>query len=213
VEAPEKSLDRLEREVAELRASRMRLVVADAAERRRLERELHDGPQQHLVGLAVNIQLARDLVETDPVAAKTLLGQLGGDVERALDETSRLAQRIYPPLLESGGLAAALRAAAVGVGARVAIEVGPLAGCPPEQAGAAYFSCLEVLERAGEGAQAEIEIRMRDGAVTFEVVTTSLSDGALGELGDRVEALGGRLTVQPGPDGAVRVYGGFEARR
>lgn len=213
MEASQESLGRLEREVAELRASRRRLAVADDAERRRLERELHDGPQQRLFALAVSLQLARELVKTEPAAASQVLDELSGDVQRALDEMASLAQRIYPPLLESGGLADALRAAAVDTGARVVIEAGPLDGCPSEQAGATYFCCLEVLERAGSGAQAEIEVRCVDGALAFEIVVAPLWDGALGLLGDRVAALDGTLVVAQAPGGAVRVSGSFEPRR
>ena len=115
-ESLQESLDRLRLEVEELRASRERLVLAADAERRSIERELHDGPQQHLVALAVNLQLARRLADADPAAAKLLLEEMGRDVRQALDETGKLAHRIYPPLLEAGGLAAALRSAAVAVG-------------------------------------------------------------------------------------------------
>lgn len=211
MEASQELLDRLERELAELRASRARLALADDADRRRLERELHDGPQQRLFALAVKLQLARDLVQTDLDAAMRMLDELGGDVQSAVEETARLAERIYPPLLEWGGLATALRAAAIRTGARVEIGIGRVHGCPPERVGAVYFCCLEVLERAGEGAHAEIDVRCVDGALAFEVVAAPLSLGALHDLGDRVEALGGRISVEPGPEGA-RVSGSFEVR-
>ena len=213
MEASQESLDRLEREVAELRASRRRLAVADDAERRRLERELHDGTQQRLFALAVNLQLAREIVETDLAAAIRVLDELGGDVQRALAEAASLAQRIYPPLLESGGLADALRAAAARTGARARIEVSPLDGCPPVQAGATYFCCLDVLERAGKGARAEIEVRRVDRALAFEIVVAPLPDGALGLLGDRVAALEGTLVVAQEAGDAVRVSGSFGPRR
>ncbi len=111
-------LDRLRLEVTELRASRRRIVFAADADRRMIERELHERVQQNLVALAVNLQLADLAVEADPAAAKTLLAELARDVQQALDETAQLAQRIYPPLLEAGGLAAALRAAAGSAGVR-----------------------------------------------------------------------------------------------
>jgi hypothetical protein len=211
VEASRESLDRLEREIVRLRASRRRLAVAEDAERRRLERELHDGPQQRLFALAVDVQLARELVQSDPVGTLRILDELGRDVQRALDETASLAQRIYPPLLESGGLADALRAAAVGVGARVTIDVDRLDGCPHEHAGATYFCCLELLERAGEGALAEIGVRRLDGGLTFEIAASPVAESALGELGDRVEALGGTLATTYEPGDTVRVSGSFGA--
>ena len=87
IETPQESLDRLRLEVEELRASRERLVLAADADRRRIERDFHDGPQQHLVALAVNLELARRLADADPAAAKALLNEMGRDVQQALDET------------------------------------------------------------------------------------------------------------------------------
>jgi signal transduction histidine kinase len=219
VETPHESLDRLRSEVAELRASRRRFAVADDAERRSIERELHDGPQQALVALAVNLQLARDLLDRDPAAAEELLGRMGGDVQRALDETASLAHRIYPPLLEAGGLAAALRAAAVNARVRTKIEVADLDGCSPEVAGAVYFCCHAVLERVGAGAQATIVVRIADGALVFDVVQDGVgagqpgTDGALERLCDRVEALGGRLSFRTEPGRGIRVSGSLPVSR
>ncbi|HEU5212404.1 MAG TPA: histidine kinase, partial [Gaiellaceae bacterium] len=106
------SLDRLRLEVGELRASRKRLVLAADADRRKIERELHEGPQQDLVAVAANLQLASRLVEDDPAAAKALLDEMRRDVREALDVTRKLADRVYPPLLDDGGLGVALRSAA-----------------------------------------------------------------------------------------------------
>ena len=77
-----------------------------------IERDLHEGVHQHLVALAVNLQLASRLTDTDPARGQALIEQMARDVQQALDETAQLAQRIYPPLLDAGGLAAALRSAA-----------------------------------------------------------------------------------------------------
>ena len=113
----------MNREVAELHAARRRLVLAADADRRSIERELHEGVQQDLVALAVSLQLATQAVESDPAAAKELLEEMARDVQQAIAETAKLAQRIHPPLLEPGGLAAALRAAAVSSGVRGSVEV------------------------------------------------------------------------------------------
>jgi signal transduction histidine kinase len=198
-----------------LRASRKRLVLAADADRRRIERELHDGPQQHLVALSVNLQLARDLADADPAAAKALLEEIGRDVQQALDETAQLAQQVYPPLLEAGGLAVALRAAAVSAGIPTHIEVAAGTGYPPEVAGAVYFCFLEVLERAGDGVRATVTVRDVQEALAFEVVedgarsaaATARSDAGLHRMRDRVEALGGRLTIQSEPGRGTRVSG------
>ena len=144
------SLDRLRLEVGELRASRKRLVVAADADRRKIERELHDGPQQELVAVAVKLQLVSRLVQDDPTAATALLDEMRREVREALDGTRALANRIYPPLLEAGGLGVALRSAAasIGVSTRVDMAAGAYA---PEVAGTVYFCCVEALERIGPG--------------------------------------------------------------
>lgn len=219
VETLQESLDRLRLEVEELRASRERLVLAADADRRRIERELHDGPQQHLVALAANLQRARLLADADPAAAKALLDEMGRDVRQALDETTRLAHRIYPPLLEAGGLAAALRAAAVSVGVRTQIDVRAGAGYPPEVAGAVYFCCVDALERAGDGARATVTVQDDGATVDFDIAedgagsAATASCGLLACLRDRIEALGGQVTVQAKPGGGTRVSGSLPLLR
>jgi signal transduction histidine kinase len=208
VEALRETLDRLRLEVEELRASRKRLVQAADTERRTIERDLHEGVQQHLVGLAVNLQLASQLVDTDLAAAKALLGEMERDVEQALAETAQLAQQIYPPLLEAGSLASALRAAATSIGIRVSVEVEAASSCPPEVVRTLYLSCLEALEHAGADAPATITVRQEDGALAFDVVAAGTgSDAELEWLRDRVEALGGRLTVGTERSGVTRISG------
>jgi signal transduction histidine kinase len=138
---------------------------------------------------------------------------MGRGVAQALDETAKLAQRIYPPLLDSGGLRAALRAAAATTGVRARIEVSAVEGASPEIAGAVYFCCLEVLERMGAGARAAIDVRIADDALVFEVVQDqpgsdeSRADEALDRHGDRIEALGGRLSIESEPGSGLRVSG------
>jgi signal transduction histidine kinase len=202
------TLDRLHHEVAELRASRRRLVLAADADRRMIERELHEGVQQHLVALAVNLQLAEQSADADPAAARALLAEMARDVHDALDETAELARRIYPPLLEAGGLAAALRSAAGATGIRASLEVRGGASYPPEVAAAVYWCCLEAFEHAGAGARATVTVRDEDGAVAFEVVEDGSGSGAgLDRLRDRVEALGGRVTIRSEPGGGTHVAG------
>jgi len=221
VETLQESLDRLRLEVAELRASRERLVLAADADRRRIERELHEGVQQHLVALAVNLQLASQLADSDPAAAKALLEEIGRDVQQALDETAQLAQRIYPPLLEAGGLASALRLAAVSAGIPVSVEVAVGASYPPEVAGTVYLCCLEALEHAGAWARVTVTVRDEEGALAFEVIGDGVRSAAaaarsaagLDRLRDRVEALGGRLTVRSEPGRDTHVSGSLPLSR
>jgi signal transduction histidine kinase len=214
VDSLRETLDRLRLEITELRASRERLVVAADADRRRIERDLHEGVQQHLVALAVNLQLAGGLVDTDPAAAKALLNEMGRDVQEALDEAAQLAQRIYPPLLEAGGLATALRSAAANAGIRASVDVSAGTSYPPEVAGTVFFCCLEALQQTGAGENATVTVRDEEGTVTFEVV----GDGArsateLDGLRDRVEALGGRLTIRSEPGGGTRISGALPLSR
>jgi signal transduction histidine kinase len=142
-------------------------VLAADADRRRIERELHDGPQQQLIALAVNLQLAHGLLDADPAATKDLLEQMERDVEQVLAETTQLAQRTYPPLLDAGGLATELRTAAANAGVRARIEVAADRRCPPEVAWTIYLCWVEALERAGNDAQVTITVREKEGKLAF----------------------------------------------
>lgn len=208
------TLGRLRIEAAELRAARKRLVLAADAERRRIERNLHEGVQQHLIALAVNLQLAGSLADSDPPAAKTLLEAMGRDVQEALDETAQLAQRIYAPLLEMGGLAAALRSAAVSAGVPASVEVAASSNYPPEVAWTVYSCWLDALGNGGAETRAVITVREADGAVIFEVVGSAAHvDAGLDRLRDRVEALGGRLKMRPEPGRRIRISGSLPLSR
>src|SRR5580765_3799159 len=155
-----RELDGLRLEVADLQASRMRLALATDAERRDLERALHDGVQQQLVGLAANLDLAAASVEVDPAEAQRLLGELRREIRDMLEETRTLADRIYPPLLEAGGLSVALRSAAVGADVTIRIDISMDVAFPKEIAGAVYFCCLDVLEHAD--ARTPVTVTVRD---------------------------------------------------
>jgi signal transduction histidine kinase len=204
-------IERLHAELAELRASRARLVRAADADRRRIERELHGGVQQHLVALAVRLQLAESALDSDPAAAKTLLEEIGRDVQDAVDEASRLAQRIHVPLLELG-LAAALRAAAVSAGVPASVEVSARPSCPPEILHTVYACWLEALEHPGD-ARPEITVRQDAAALVFEVERgEGPSAAGLDALRDRVEALGGALTIRT-EAGRVRISGSLPLSR
>ena len=106
-------LDQIAVQAAELRASRQRIVTAQDEERRRLERNIHDGAQQHLVALAVKLRLAKTAVAADPARGRTMLDELGGEIDDALETLRALALGIYPPLLAEKGIAPALAAQCV----------------------------------------------------------------------------------------------------
>ena len=174
-----------------------------------IERDLHEGVQQHLVALAVNLQLAGRLVDADPAAAKALLDEMARDVQQALDETAQLAQRIYPPLLEAGGLAAALRAAAASAGVRASVEVAAGASYPPEVAARGLLVLsrgARARRRRGTGDRDRAR-RGRSASPSRSSRTVPDSAAGLERLRDRVEALGGRLTIRSEPGGGTRVSG------
>ncbi|MGH3079390.1 MAG: sensor histidine kinase [Gaiellaceae bacterium] len=207
------ALERLRTEVAELRVSRERLVLSADADLRRIERDLHEGVQQHVVALAVNLQLAESLAVPDPAAAKTLLEEMRRDVQQAIDEAARLAERIYSQSLEMGNLAAALRAAAVSGQTPASVEVAMDSRCPPEVARTVYLCWLEALEHHHSETRATISVREGEGVLAFEVVADTGSDAGLEEVRDRVEALGGRLTIRPEPGHEVRLTGSLPLSR
>jgi signal transduction histidine kinase len=197
VETPhaDEELEELRLEAAGLRESRKRIAAAEDAERRRLERALHDGVQQQLVGLAANLEIAAGSMDADPAIAKELLVEMREDAHLALQGARRLAQRIYPPLLEMGGLSPALRAAAVGARIPIRIDIAGETTYPPEVAGAVYFCCSDVLERVVAGTHVTVTVRNEDGALSFDVIADGDVETDGSRLRDRVEALGGRLTI------------------
>jgi signal transduction histidine kinase len=144
------------------------------------------------------------------------------DVQLALDEAARLAQRIYPPLLDAGGLRAALRSAAASSGATASIVVDESAGYPSEVAGTVYACCLAAIEHAGAAARTTVTVREEGGELAFEVVQSGTrTDGSAGRsrgpdidsLRDRVEALGGELTVRSEPGDGTRLSGSIPLSR
>lgn len=200
--------DRQQGEVAELRRSRRRLAEAAHADRRAIERALHDGVQQHLVALAVDLRRLAALVDGDPAAAKALLDEMAANVREALDETTELAQRVYPPLLETRGLASALRSAAASAGVTAQVDVRAGEGYAPEITTAVYWSCVEALSSASRGSQATVSVLDADGALTFEVaIAGHHPEGRLDRLRDRIEALDGGVSVDHLQDGGSRVHG------
>jgi signal transduction histidine kinase len=213
------SLDELRRQAEELQASRARIVAAADAERRRIERNLHDGAQQRLVALAVKLGLARRLVDGDLGQARGMLDELRDEVKDAVEELRSLAHGIYPPLLLDQGLAAALGSAAQRATIATRVEAGPIGRYPADVEAAAYFCCLEALQNAmkhaGPEATAVIRVWEEGGALRF-----SVSDDGAGfdagaaatgtgfvNMADRLGAIGGSLRVESAPGGGTSVVG------
>jgi signal transduction histidine kinase len=204
--------------IEELRSSRRRLVAAQDDERRKIERNLHDGAQQQLVALAVQLKLARTMVERDPAKAEALLDTLQGAATDALEDLRDLARGIYPPLLADKGLATALEAQARKAVVPVSVEADGMERFPADVESAVYFSCLEALQNIGKyaGANAatillsngsgELRFEIRDDGRGFDLSATSYGTGLQG-IADRLAALGGELTVTSAPGDGTAVAG------
>ena len=197
------STEELLGEIAALRASRERLVLAADAESRRIERALHNGMLQKLVALSMAVQQASELAATNP-ALKVRLEEIAQDVQRALDETAALAERIDAPMLEvPGRLAVALRAAAVAADTRASVEVAVDSELPHAVARTVLLGWLEALEGSASATPTTIVVREEGADLVFEIVSGTSLEG----LRDRVEALGGSLTVERDSDSGARASG------
>lgn len=201
----------------ELRASRARLVAEGYAERRRIEGSLHDGVQQHLVALVVNLQLARQLVESDPPALLPILDEIALDVREALESVRELAHEIYPPLLLDRGLSEAISAAASATALSTRVEPAALERYPEDLEATVYFCCTDALSdgAARDGTRATVRI-WRDGTtLNFEIADNggSFDPGSappasiVHAMQDRIGAVGGQITVTSCPEGGNRVLG------
>jgi signal transduction histidine kinase len=224
--ALQESLRELQRRAEELRASRARVVAAADAERRKIERNLHDGAQQHLVALAVTVRLAQQLAATDPGQARELLEQLGHDLQDAVQELRDLAHGIYPPVLMDRGLVAALESAAARASLPVEVVAdGEVGRFPQEVEAAVYFCCLEAFQNAskhaGDGAVATVTIGRQAGAGGRDRLVFAVADDGAGfdpagsagsghgfaNMSDRLGAIGGTVEVDSVLGRGTRVSG------
>jgi signal transduction histidine kinase len=198
----------LRAETEELRASRRRLVLAGDADRRTIERDLHDGVHQHLIALAVSLQLARQAESSSPAAVSALLAEMGRAVQDALEETARLAQRIHPATLEARDLASLLRSASTAAGVPATLHVTATGGYPPEVVMTVHLCWLDTLARSGGRSRPAIDVRDGVDALTFEITGAQIRSAAdLDPVRNRVEALGGRLTITTSPRAETVVAG------
>ncbi|HSL10755.1 MAG TPA: sensor histidine kinase [Actinomycetota bacterium] len=192
--------------IEELRASRQRLVAAQDDERRRLERNIHDGVQQQLVALTVQLRLAEQLTGRDPEGAAAMLAELQTRTTETLDDLRDLARGIYPPLLADQGLGAALTAQARKASVATTVDADGVGRFPQAVEAAVYFSCLEALNNVAKYAAAStvsISLRRSDGELRFEIVddgvgfepSASTYGTGLQGIADRLDAIGGDLRV------------------
>jgi signal transduction histidine kinase len=197
----------LQARLEDLRASRQRLVSAQDEERRRLERNLHDGAQQHLVALKVKLGLAEMLLARDPAKATATLEQLKGDADDALETLRDLARGIYPPLLAEKGLVTALESQARKATLPVLVDAAGIGRYRQDLEAAVYFCVLEALQNVQKYAKAthatirlreadgQLRIEVEDDGIGFEVATVQRGAG-LTNMEDRLDALEGTLLVQ-----------------
>jgi signal transduction histidine kinase len=213
----------LKARLVDLRASRQRLVAAQDQERRRLERNLHDGAQQQLVALAVKQRLAQGLVRQDPDKAAQMLADLQTETAEALENLRDLARGIYPPLLADKGLPTALEGHARKVHLPVTVEADGLGRYPQEVEAAVYFCCLEALQNVikyADASHVSVNLSTEAGQLTFSVIDdgkgfvpgTEPSGSGLQGMSDRMEALGGVLEVRSEPGIGTTVTGRIPAR-
>ena len=186
-------------------------------ERRRLERNLHDGAQQHLVALKVKLGLAQMLLGRDPARAAATLEQLKGDADEALETLRDLARGIYPPLLADKGLVVALEAQARKATVPVHVDADGIGRYPQEIEAALYFCTLEALQNVQKYAAASVvEVRLRaDGELIhvdvfddgrgFDIGAATRGAG-LTNMEDRIDALGGNLLLESAPGAGTALH-------
>jgi signal transduction histidine kinase len=214
----------LEEEIGLARISSARVLEAGALERKRLERNLHDGVQQQLVALCIKLELARDLAAQNP-DLRERLAELRAEIDHTVVGIRALAQQIYPPLLAEEGLGAALRAAANRYPVRVRVECKLHGPRPAGLDAAVYRCCIEALDNvaahAGPEAAAMVAVVDYDDELRFTVMDDgcgfdplSTPDGpGFASIRDRVAAFGGSMSVDSSPGRGTIVSGSIPARQ
>ena len=204
--------------VRDLRTSRRRIVTAQDERAKRLERNIHDGAQQQLVALAVQLKLAEQMVDRDPDKARALLGQLQGAAGAALEDLRDLARGIYPPLLADKGLAVALEAQARKAAVPVTVDADGIGRFSQEVEATVYFCILEALNNVAKYAgarhanlriangDATLRFEVHDDGVGFDPTVTGYGTGLQG-MADRLAALGGELIVTSAPGSGTTIQG------
>jgi signal transduction histidine kinase len=211
---------RAEAATREVQESRARLSAVAERERRRIERDLHDGAQQRLVALRIELELAEALVLRDPQRGAARLQELEAELDEALEEIRSLAHGMYPPLLADRGLAEALRASARTAGLPVELETHAIARYPPEVESAVYFCVREALQNVRKHAAGAHRVAISvDGGVRGELRFSVKDDGAgaprgvlrvgagLTSMHDRLAAVSGELSVRSTPGVGTVVRG------
>ena len=212
------SRSELAEQADELRRSRARVVAATDRERRRIERDLHDGAQQRLIGIGIGLSRAKELCVVDGPAAAGMLDSLRHELRVAHDELRNLAQGVYPPVLTEHGLAAALQSAADRCPLSVTVALDDVGRHHPDVEAALYFCCVEAMQNAVKHARARsirlacgndastLWISVTDDGIGFDPATTSAGRG-IDNIRDRLGAIGGDLELITTRDAGVTVRG------
>ena len=189
----QRHLEEISAQAAAIRASRQRLVTAADAERQRLEQAIRRGVEQELASLAMRLPAVDPELDREPLSAARLLDELTMDSQRTLESLRELAHGIYPPLLRDRGLAAALQSQITRQFASVPIGTDGLGRYPSEVEAAIYFCCVEVLSLAGQ--DAALRLQQQNDVLEFSVTGASEQSGHLQDVEDRIQAIGGSLSV------------------
>jgi signal transduction histidine kinase len=214
----------LGRAMTDLDESRRRIAEAADLERARIERDLHDGAQQRLIALRIRLGVAEELLTSNPGAGAHAVRELGFEAQRALDELRSLAHGVYPPLLTDRGLPDALHSVAAQAPMPVPVVAVGVSRHPIEIESAVYFTCVEALQNAvnhaGGATGVWIRLNQTSTSLRFEVrddgpgFTLADHDGrGLRNMHDRIEAIGGELTVETHPGRGTRVIGSIQLPR
>jgi signal transduction histidine kinase len=209
---------RVQSSLHELRASQARILGAADDERRRIERDLHDGGQQRLVALRIRLELAEEVMGQNPGRARNLLHRLGLEIDAAIDELRSLAAGVYPSLLAARGLSDAIRSAALQSPIPARVSVDGTDRYPEEIETAAYFCCIEALQNVAKHAvdagsvsvslrrNGDLRFEVRDDGAGFEVDNAGTGQGLM-NMRDRMASVGGNLEVRSSPGAGTEVVG------
>jgi signal transduction histidine kinase len=203
---------------SQLAASRFRLVEAANAERQRIERDLHDGVQQQIVGLRLKLDLATDVIKVDPARGERMLAAVGRELDDLLQALRSLAKGIYPTIIKERGLREALSSMALGVPLPISVSATDIGRYQDDVEIAVYFCCVEALQNvvkhAGPATKVWVRLWQTDDWLRFEVrdqgsgfdVEAIPRGSGLVNMNDRIEAVGGRAWVvsRPGHGTIVR---------
>jgi signal transduction histidine kinase len=211
--------------LGDLSSSRRRLADAGHAERRRIQRDLHDGAQQHLLTMRVKLELALEALKTDRARGEGMLTDIGVELDETLEHLRSLSSGVYPPVLGQYGLVEALRSAARRMAIPVSVGSSGIRRHPEEVETAVYFSCMEALQNvskhAGPNATATLELAEWGGWLRFEIRDSGMGfatdgvrrNGGMQNMRDRVDTVGGTLEIRSTPGAGTVILGRIPVAR